>query len=68
MYLDSGHRVYVSPNCCNVKNPVNFCVAPRMVRECCLIVSTLFFEADNPLTADCMPSARATSSNGYLDK
>ena len=65
MYLDSGVRVYVSLSCCN---PVNFCVAPGMVRECCLMVSSLFFEAENPLTDDCMPSARATSSNGYLDK
>ena len=65
MYLDSGARVYVSLSCCN---PVNFCVAPGMVRECCLIVSSLFFEAENPLTDGCIPSARATSSNGYLDK
>ena len=53
MYLDSGVRVYVSLSCCN---PVNFCVAPGMVRECCLIVSSLFFEAENPLIDGCIPS------------
>ena len=65
MYLDSGVRVYVSLSCCNL---VNFCVAPGKVRECCFLGSSLFFEAEKPLTDGCIPSARVTSSNGYLDK